>query len=418
MEPAPRHPLGVYVPPGRRAVGQVREPATKRMKSEAINSKPQSQKAHAVALPPSMVDKQESLIWKNEHIQTEKQDIDDAQQHDDEVTRLSILNQIQPTMPPQPPIQPHNQSQKMLISQSAKPKVFQVYVPPAKRVLVEKEKRERELKLKQKVDEGGRQKDEIPMQETSTKHMIINIVNNNEPARVRGGTGSSVLDSIINARRKLASTQPVRIRPPDDLSRVTYINEISSRELVKDTEFSTVIDDDRLAAACVVLTGLPLDLSEAAKERESNVYTQHGGVLRWMGGGILLVVFMNESCAQRALNAHNRAGLFQPRTLLTSPYFNKDFLSGTTCRIPLLWLWLDECLLPVAAARALHAQMKPDRDSRVATRLIGAALGIRLPGTQHSSSTSHGSGGLVPVMSSVEGPVTIEHTVNDAWDDD
>ena len=55
--------------------------------------------------------------------------------------------------------------------------------------------------------------------------------------------------------------------------------------------------------------------------------------------------------------------------------------------------------------RELHASLKPERDSRVANRLIGAALGVRVPTR------------TAPVPKKAAPPPEPERKIPDAWDD-
>ena len=68
-----------------------------------------------------------------------------------------------------------------------------------------------------------------------------------------------------------------------------------------------------------------------------------------------------------------------------------------------------------AAAQSLYDSIKPERDSRVANRLIGAALGIRLPKpppSKGTANTSRGAGAAASGKNRCSSPPRI-----DAWDD-
>eukprot|EP01039_Chlorochromonas_danica_P007049 gene7049-7795_t len=188
-----------------------------------------------------------------------------------------------------------------------------------------------------------------------------------------------------NDRRQQTKSAPPSINTFE--SATDPLVNTSSRRTTDDDEFRTVIDDDRLAACCLVLSDLPADMSEAGRMRETQPYVRMGALVQWMGNDCCLV-FINESTANRAL-AISTTSKFKPQPLASTSHCNKSFL---------------------LAIRDLHSQLKPERDSRVANRLIGAVLGINL---SKGSSMSPKRSSAIPVATKV----AEEEPLKDAWDD-
>ena len=123
----------------------------------------------------------------------------------------------------------------------------------------------------------------------------------------------------------------------------------------------------------------------SSESRELAVFYDFGAEVRWFGSECMLA-FPTESQTTSALAAASKT---QQRVSRISALAHVD--EGTRASY-------------YRVAAEMHEQLKPERDSRAANRLIGAALGIKLPAAKSKQP---------PVA-----PVAVHKApVVDAWDD-
>ncbi|RYH07268.1 hypothetical protein EON65_41940 [archaeon] len=185
----------------------------------------------------------------------------------------------------------------------------QIYVPRGRREL--NEKREQEEKLKQ--EELDRRREE------ETKRPASDMESGSEPsspARKALRTNNRwVLDDNGESNPKEATSSSSRYYQPYQPPKID------------DSEFSTVIDYEKLASSCIVISGIPVDMSDAGRSRVVEQYQQAGGVLRWMGN-VAIVAFTNENIASRALKSNNKS-IYKAELLLDSLQ-NAEYIAGKT----------------------------------------------------------------------------------------
>jgi len=117
--------------------------------------------------------------------------------------------------------------------------------------------------------------------------------------------------------------------------------------------------EETLDRRTLVVTGIR-ESSEAARNRAVSVFFDYGAEVRWFGTECMLA-FPTERQTLNALEAASKG-------------------VGTLCnvgKISSMGEDLQKSYFRLAAE--MHEELKPERDSRVANRLIGAALGIKLP---------------------------------------
>jgi len=111
----------------------------------------------------------------------------------------------------------------------------------------------------------------------------------------------------------------------------------------------------------LLVSGISGSTEETARNRELCVFFEHGAEVRWVGTSECILAFPTESQTASALAAASkgrtstrvgRIGDLEPESVRASYY---------------------------RVAAEMHEQLKPERTSRVANRLIGAALGIKVP---------------------------------------
>eukprot|EP01032_Pedospumella_encystans_P007835 gene7835-9343_t len=141
--------------------------------------------------------------------------------------------------------------------------------------------------------------------------------------------------------------------------------------------------EDTIQQCTLVLSGVPTDMSELARSNITRAYADKGATIKWTSNNECLLMFKTEKAAMQMVPSSG-ASIFRVIRL--------QDMSGA----------LKEDL--VSAARENFVITKPERDSTVANRLIGAALGIRLPKNLTSSASAAAKRAPSPVR-------------EDAWDD-
>lgn len=154
-------------------------------------------------------------------------------------------------------------------------------------------------------------------------------------------------------------------------------NTSSSRSRSPIPDFRDTIDDSRLIACCLVISGFPSDMADRAKESEISKFIELGALWKWLGPRDCVLIFMNETTARRALSFKTKSNRYEPIPFSESIYNDGQNLA---CKFEMHFICINFINGFLSSAiRELHATLKPERDSRVANRLIGAALGVRMP---------------------------------------
>ena len=176
----------------------------------------------------------------------------------------------------------------------------QIYVPRGRREL--NEKREQEEKLKR---------------EDEAKRPASNMENSSEP--------NSPTRKALRTNNRWVIDDKADTSPKESASSSSRYYQPYQPPKIDDSEFSTVIDDEKLASSCIVITGIPVDMSDAGRSRVVEQYQQAGGILRWIGN-IAIVAFANESIASRALKSNNKS-IYKAESLLDSIY-STEYIAG------------------------------------------------------------------------------------------
>lgn len=101
----------------------------------------------------------------------------------------------------------------------------------------------------------------------------------------------------------------------------------SSSRLASDVDFRDYIDDEKLAACCIVFDTFTTDMSDRLKDVEIKPYLDAGGLAHWFGPRLCVIVFMNENMARRSLNLSSRS-THRPSSLQGSLHCTAACLSG------------------------------------------------------------------------------------------
>lgn len=139
--------------------------------------------------------------------------------------------------------------------------------------------------------------------------------------------------------------------------------------------------EETLDRRTLLISGLSSAESEASRSRQLGVFFDYGAQVRWFGTECMLA-FPTE---RQTINAIEAAA--KSRGVMRTSRISE--------------LEADRRSSYYRLAAEMHEELKPERDSRVANRLIGAALGIKMPKKKESA----------PVVEKPKAPVV------DAWDD-
>jgi hypothetical protein len=130
-----------------------------------------------------------------------------------------------------------------------------------------------------------------------------------------------------------------------------------------------------------VVTGLPPELPEYSKDRFLQPFVDKGALVKWISSIEAIVVFPTEILAKTAL-------AIQKNSFLKIVSL-QDIEDAETERF-------------LTASTEMYNTLRPERDCRVANRMISAALGVRLPKKMTQDTTKRRS---------------ISPKKDDAWDD-
>eukprot|EP01041_Mallomonas_annulata_P010854 gene10854-22655_t len=184
-----------------------------------------------------------------------------------------------------------------------------------------------------------------PLAESSTKQFI-----------------SKGMDEIITSVEKLNIQQPDFILDEFDIEANNFQTEL----------------------CCIILTGFSNDVSETFRQNILNSYHDKGAQSHWITNKKCLIVFASEHNIKRILSS--------PPPVLYRRISLKDYNDTDK-----------EDLLQIGSE--IRRQMKPIRDVSTASRMIGAALGVRVAKTS------------IPQKKLMEHGSASSQKKDDAWDD-
>ena len=116
-----------------------------------------------------------------------------------------------------------------------------------------------------------------------------------------------------------------------------------------------ISDEQSVRRCCFIVRGLPPELPDAVKDRYLKCYTDRGGVVRWVSPVEAVLAFPTEGIAKSSL-----------------PLLRNSLIKI----IPLQDLGELEAESFLEVCTDIYNSIKPERDCRVANRMISAALGI------------------------------------------
>lgn len=129
----------------------------------------------------------------------------------------------------------------------------------------------------------------------------------------------------------------------------------------------------------IVLRGIPADMPESGRDNLLRCYYNYGAVVRWIGKSECILAFPTEKNMTASLASATRGSLYSMMKISEIPDNSSYF----------------------KVAAEMQAELKPEHDARVANRMIGAALGIRVP----------------PKSAPQAAPADKPKPVVDSWDD-
>jgi hypothetical protein len=130
-----------------------------------------------------------------------------------------------------------------------------------------------------------------------------------------------------------------------------YVPPIISDEEIYQEEYS-------VQKCSFVVTGLPPELPDYSKERFLQPYVDRGALVKWISNIEAILVFPTEIIAKTALTIQKNSFLKIVSLQDTENAEKERFLTAST---------------------EMYNTLRPERDCRVANRMISAALGVRLP---------------------------------------
>jgi hypothetical protein len=123
-------------------------------------------------------------------------------------------------------------------------------------------------------------------------------------------------------------------------------------------EENNIQDEYSVRRCSFILRGLPPELPDYSKDRYTKPFCDRGAVVRWLSPVEAILVFPTETIAKAALSLKKNS-LIQLIAL-------QDLIES-------------EANLFLGVSTEIYNSIKPERDCRVANRMISAALGISLP---------------------------------------
>eukprot|EP00607_Mallomonas_marina_P001543 CAMPEP_0182428604 /NCGR_PEP_ID=MMETSP1167-20130531/23144_1 /TAXON_ID=2988 /ORGANISM="Mallomonas Sp, Strain CCMP3275" /LENGTH=200 /DNA_ID=CAMNT_0024611587 /DNA_START=115 /DNA_END=717 /DNA_ORIENTATION=+ len=165
---------------------------------------------------------------------------------------------------------------------------------------------------------------------------------------------------------------------------------------------SDILSSNALTEQCsLVLTGFSPDLPQQSKENLLRQFYDKGAITHWISTNKCLVTFGSENIPRRIAKA--------PQPKLYRISLLKDYSGEDKDEI-------------IQVGSELHSTLKPSRDTSVASRMIGAALGLRIPKSpciSNKDTTLYPSTLKTKTKRNDSTEITASTTVKklDAWDD-
>lgn len=126
-------------------------------------------------------------------------------------------------------------------------------------------------------------------------------------------------------------------------------------------------DEQSVRRCCFIVRGLPPELPDAIKDRYLKCYTDRGGVVRWFSPVEAVLAFPTESITKSSLP------LLRNSLIKIIPFQDLSEVEAES--------FLEVCT-------DIYNSIKPERDCRVANRMISAALGIPFSKKQNNRAKS------------------------------
>ena len=123
-------------------------------------------------------------------------------------------------------------------------------------------------------------------------------------------------------------------------------------------EDNNIYDEDSVRKCSFVVRGLPPEMPDHSKDMYMKPFNDRGALVRWLSTMEAILVFPSEAMS-KSINTIKRNSLLQIICLQDLQEAESD-------------LYLNACT-------DIYNSLKPERDCRVANRMISAALGISLP---------------------------------------
>lgn len=207
-------------------------------------------------------------------------------------------------------------------SDAVPPKVErQIYVPRGRREINESKSKEDEEARKKREEERSKarkEREERAEQERKISNEVQErrrqaFFGDDSNAESSNSSSFSTIKRDREDRRELSrGDHSPALNPPSNPS--------SSRSRSPLPDFRDHIDDARLAACCVLISGFSSDMSDRAKESEISKFLDAGAVLKWLGPRDCVLIYMNEMQARRALKFSTRSNRYTPTPFSDSRY--------------------------------------------------------------------------------------------------
>ncbi len=189
----------------------------------------------------------------------------------------------------------------------------QIYVPRGRREMNE-----------QKVKEGeGRKRDEERTRDRKEREEKVELERNLFRAVQERRRQAFLGDDSTDGRCSIHANRREEYFDP---SRGDYSPASSSRSRSPIPDYRD-IDDDKLTACCLLISGFPNDMSDRAKESEISSFIDAGAILKWLGPRDVVLIFINELAARKALSLTTRSKLVAPVLFTGSIYHDGQNLS-------------------------------------------------------------------------------------------
>ena len=162
--------------------------------------------------------------------------------------------------------------------------------------------------------------------------------------------------ALIAEETRLAAIEKALgiVKPPKIVSKKCD-GFVLSAAIFPNLEDHYISDEQSVRKCCFIVRGLPPELPDAIKDRYLKCFTDRGGMIRWVSPVEAVLAFPTESIAKSSL-----------------PLLRNIIIKI----IPLPDLSEIEVESFLEVCTEIYNSIKPERDCRVANRMISAALGI------------------------------------------